>query len=112
MYICNAFSLNMISQDVSTAYLRVRRVSQETARRRLTDAGFVSAVGHEGTAQVLSQRLGMDIPAQRISITLREGQSVIVAQIAGRLPEGTVLSAEQVAGLSVAYYEVTVEAEI
>ena len=51
---------------------------------------IVSCIGHTDTANVLSDILGMEIPVNRMSVTLNDGDVLYVAQlIDGRLPEGS-----------------------
>ena len=53
-------------------------------------AGFVSAVGHPDTAAVLTDMLGKEVKCNRVSISLKPTDTLIVAQIVGgRLPAGT-----------------------
>ena len=84
MYILNAFSLNMI---VGNADVVVREVSQKVAAC-LADA-CDSAVGHADTAAVFSNVLGVEIPCNRATVALRDGDVALVGQYSGpRLPEG------------------------
>jgi len=69
-------------------------LSTEGARRRL-ERGFVSAVGHEATAKVLSRILGVEVPVNRIRIKMEPGDEAVVFRLHERLPEGKVLSAEE-----------------
>ena len=69
-------------------------ITLEDAKRRLT-AGYVSAIGHEGTAKLLSFILGMEIPMNRAQIQMQPGDDAIVFQLLQRLPEGAVLTEEQ-----------------
>jgi len=69
-----------------------KEISKECARRLLDDHNFVSAVGHEATAEVLSRILGVEVPANRIRIKMEPGDKAIVFQLLRRLPEGKILS--------------------
>jgi len=69
-------------------------ITLEDAKQRLK-AGFVSAIGHEGTAKLLSTILGMEIPVNRVQIQMQPGDDAIIFQVLQRLPEGTVLTEEQ-----------------
>lgn len=52
-------------------------------------ADCISAIGHADTARVVSNILNRDVQANRISLTLSEGDTLYVAQLTGgRLPEG------------------------
>ena len=84
MFILNAFSLNMISGN---ADIVVREVSESVAAR-LADA-CVSAVGDADTAAVFSSVLGVTVPCNRATVTLKDGDLALVGQYSGpRLPEG------------------------
>jgi hypothetical protein len=106
LYITNAFSTGMF---VFTAYnlavVRFEKITEKEAKDMLERNIFVSAVGHEGTARVLSERLGQEIKADRKPVSLREvGDCVLICQIAGgRLPEGKILSEEEVRRLPITY---------
>jgi len=95
VYLSNAFSLSMLSfpANISVSEISVDQVKQ------LLGAGFVSAVGHEATAQVLSQKLGIPVQLNRIQLSLKSGDSLIVFQLLFRLPEGKILSEEEIKSL-------------
>ena len=84
MFLLNAFSLNMI---VGNADISVREVSQKVAAS-LAPA-CTSAVGHADTAAVFSHVLGVEIPCNRATVALKDGDLALVGQYSGpRLPEG------------------------
>lgn len=94
----NAFSLNMLGGD---AQLSVTKTTKEVVRELLAD-GFTSAIGHADTAAVVSEDLGLEVPMNRVSITLNPGETLVVAQYKGpRLPEGTTKLPD---GASIEYY--------
>ena len=84
MFILNAFSLNMIEGNVD---LVIQEITKDVAQRLAS--GAVSAVGHADTAAVFSAVLGVEIPANRATVALKEGDVALVGQYVGpRLPEG------------------------
>ena len=84
MFLLNAFSLNMI---VGNADISVREVSVTVAASLAS--GCTSAVGHADTAAVFSNVLGVEIPCNRVTVALKEGDVALVGQYSGpRLPEG------------------------
>ena len=84
MYILNAFSLNMIGGN---ADISVREVSRAIAA--ILASGCTSAVGHADTAAVFSNVLGVEIPCNRATVALKDGDAALVGQYSGpRLPEG------------------------
>lgn len=66
-------------------------LTTEQAKTLLT-SGFVSAIGHESTAKLLSHTLEQDIATNRIQVTLQVGDVAVIFRITQRLPEGKVLT--------------------
>jgi hypothetical protein len=98
IYLSNAFSLNMLNlnPDVPTPVrLFVRPIDLQRVKS-LLELGFESAVGHQSTAEILTNLLGIEVPANRTAIKLRSGDTLFVFQLSIRLAEGQVLSKEEV----------------
>lgn len=93
LYVTSAFSLSMIPSE--GAVIKVRPTSPEDARKLLVTQRWESAVGHEATAKILSEILGVTVPAQRKAIKLQIGDAVLVFQLLQRLPEGKILNEEE-----------------
>jgi hypothetical protein len=86
MKLLNAFSLNMIADF--PVKINVVPISIDEARAAL-ESNLESAVGHEDTAAVFGEQLGLPVPANRVTISLEKGDVVIVGQYRGpRLEEG------------------------
>lgn len=60
---------------------------------------FVSAVGHKGTAQLLSRLLEIEVPENRVEIKMQTGDKAIVFRLGIRLPEGKILTEEELKNL-------------
>ena len=104
MYLLNAFSLNMVSEF--PAEVHVEEVGLEGARKALAD-GFESAVGHTDTAAVFASQLGTKVPANRVKVALKKGETALVGQYRGpRLPEGATTLPE---GATIQWLRVTVK---
>ena len=90
----------VLNVPVLTNYgtFRFRKVTVEEAKKVLA-GGFISAVGHEGTAKVLSELLGIEIPYNRQEIHMKPGDRAVVFRLLRRLPEGVVLSREELLAL-------------
>lgn len=58
--------------------------------------GWQSAIGHESTAQIMSELLGREIPVNRMQYKQQVGDRAIVFKLKGRPPEGKILSAEEI----------------
>lgn len=65
------------------------------AKILLTDR-FVSAIGHPSSAEFLSALLDMAIPVNRIEIAMQPGDAALVLRLKSRLPEGKVLTHEEI----------------
>jgi phage terminase large subunit-like protein len=98
LFLGNAFSLGMLEASSSGLTLRVRPLTLEEVKSLLKE-GFVSAVGHQATADILISLLGTTVPCNRVAIKLAAGDKLIVFQLQVRLEEGKILSAEEVAAL-------------
>jgi hypothetical protein len=71
---------------------RYKEISIVEAQKILKENSFVSAIGHESTAVFLSELLQSDIKANRVSITMQQGDKAIIFQLLTRLKEGQILS--------------------
>lgn len=88
IYLANSFSLQMLNLDELNVLETTPLSLQET--KELLSSGFISAVGHQDTAAVLTTTLGIDVPMNRVNISLSTSDILIVAQLTGgRLPEGS-----------------------
>lgn len=89
-YLGNAFSLGMLDfLDDFTGVLHVDVLSVELAHAWMLEDSWESCVGHQDTADMLSSMLGMAVPMRRVSLSLKPGDRILVAQYSGpRLPEG------------------------
>lgn len=84
--LCNVFSLQMLDLDCANK-VNIRPMSQTETAVRL-EKGFESAIGHESTADVLCNRLKLEVKTNRANIKLDGDTELIVAQfVGGRLPE-------------------------
>ena len=63
--------------------------------KQLLANGFVSVVGHQSTAEIMSQILGITVVYNRQTIFLEPGDQAICFVLKTRPPEGRVLTAEE-----------------
>lgn len=92
----------------SRVKISLRRIDVKAAKQILSE-GFVSAVGHEATAQLLSKVLGIPIPTNRGSVFMEKGDKAVHFFLKQRLPEGVVLGKNELAKLD--YWLVLSEVE-
>ena len=103
-YLLNAFSLSMLPTDTSVI-LSVRGVEVEEVRK-LLGSDFISAVGHESTAELLSNILGVAVKFNRTTVRLEPGDMAVVFQLLGRPPEGRVLTVDELRGIEHRFFVV------
>ena len=60
------------------------------------DDGILSAIGHQSTAEVLTELLETPIAMNRIQFSQDVGQSAIVFKLKGRPPEGVILGRDEI----------------
>lgn len=63
------------------------------AARGFLQPGFESAIGHAGTAEFLSDVLGIDVPVHRRTIHMAIGDVALVFRVIERSAEGVILDA-------------------
>jgi len=104
IYLANAFSLQMLDLNEKIR-VEISPITPEKAKTILS-GGFISVIGHQDTANVVSNILEIKIPMNRISLSLKKEDILIVAQIVGgRLPEG---STTLPAGVQIQFMEVRI----
>ena len=85
-YLGNAFSLQMVAEMPAT--ISVRELTQAEFSIALPQCE--SVIGHPTTAAILSNLFSEEIKTNRISVTLKPGDVLYVAQYSGpRLEEGS-----------------------
>jgi hypothetical protein len=102
--LANAFSLGMLPATTEII-LKVKKVSVEEVKEMLAK-GFESVIGHEPTASFLTRLLGFEIRADRRQITIDANTVLIVFQLLSRLPEGKVLSEQEMSEIKYQFYTV------
>ena len=80
--IVNAFSVNMLDvAENCTVKTLFQRITRAEAACRAAD-GIISAVGHEDTAKVFSAELGVEVPANRATVTITPESGPILLTVA------------------------------
>ena len=112
LYVLNSFSVNLITKlidEMTEVHLVFREIDENEVKELLRENDYISAIGHEGMSSFLSQRLNVEIPFNRVFVSLNKEDSAIVAQLVGsRLPEGSILSREELEKIGVKFYLVKV----
>jgi len=99
LYILNTAIIPVDWNQHNIITVHLRRVSLPEAQELVRAGQFISAVGHEATAQVLSRLLEVHIPFNRAAIFMQPGDEGLHFVLRTRLPEGKVLTEEELRGL-------------
>jgi len=105
LFISNAFSVAMLNS--TDTCVRFQEITLSKVKE-LIGGSFVSAVGHQATADVIAMLTGVEVPVNRVSVSLKEGDQLVVFQLLSRLPEGVILTAEEVQKIPHKWYLVTI----
>ena len=62
----------------------------------MKENGFISAIGHSSTADIMSTLLGLNVECNRITATQEPGQKAIVFKLLSRPEEGKILTLEEI----------------
>jgi len=95
LYILNTLVVPINFDVMNEAVVELKRISVEEAKKIVSKAKWESAVGHEGSAIILSELLGVKIPVERKSVFLKRRDKGLHFFLKKRLPEGAVLSTEE-----------------
>lgn len=90
--------LYLLNSPILTTYgqWRFEPISIQNARQLVVQNDFISAIGHESTAQILSQLLQQPVVCQRISISMQPSDKALVFRFKQRLPDMRELSLAEI----------------
>ena len=95
VYLLNTLIVPVDFSKYPKATVNLEKITIEEAKQLLTNNPFVSAIGHEATAKLLSQLLGINIPVNRVSVFFEPDDIGIHFFLKQRLPEGKILTKEE-----------------
>lgn len=75
---------------------RISDIDLENAITLVTQNQYISAIGHEATAEIMTEILGVKIPFNRIQYKQEVNQKAIVFKLNERPVEGVVLTVQEV----------------
>jgi hypothetical protein len=105
IFLTNAFSPSMLLCPTSNVIFE--KVDIDTAKRFISGRVVQSYIGHEETAKILSQLLGIQVGVNRSMLKITDAQ-LIIFTLNQRLPEGKVLSAQEIEQIGYTIYYVNV----
>lgn len=90
----NAFSLNMLSDFNSNYYLSVRELGFDVFCGIVSD--LENAIGHQGTIDLINTICVTSLKTNRTEVKIGDEAILYVIQVTQRLPEGKVLSKDEI----------------
>ena len=73
-YLTTTFSPAMLGKGINAS---VREISLVEAKKELGSTNWISAVGHEITAEILTVLLGCEVEFNRVNLSLAAGDEII-----------------------------------
>jgi hypothetical protein len=95
LYVLNSLIIPVDFDERYSYTVLLKKIGLREARELLLETKFISAVGHESTAKLLSELLKIDIPYNRIVVKFKPGDMGLHFVLKTRLPEGKILSEEE-----------------
>lgn len=74
----------------------LKDITLEEARKMVLENELDSAIGHDATSKVMTALLGVEVPVNRQMFCQQPGQKALVFKLNGRLPEGKILTVEEI----------------
>jgi hypothetical protein len=95
IYVLNTLVIPIDFERYERVTVKIRKASVEEVRRLLQGNDFVSAVGHQATADLLTSLLQIPVQFNRVAIKAAPGDVLIHFVLKTRVPEGKVLTLEE-----------------
>ena len=80
----------------NTGNYQYRPIDLERAQSIARGRTIESAIGHQATAEILTELLSIPVTVNRVNYSQKQGHSALVFKLKGRVPEGCILSREQI----------------
>lgn len=98
IYLLNSLITPVNFDKTSRAKINLKKINVETAKQILSQ-GFISAIGYQATAQLLSKLLGLRVQSSRNSVFMEKGDKAVHFFLKQRLPQGQVLDETELSKL-------------
>jgi hypothetical protein len=94
----NNYPIALLNTSIATidGTYTLETITLDQAKELIEGKETISAVGHGPTARLMTDMLGIDVPENRIEFEQQPGQTALVFKLNRRLPEGKILSREEI----------------
>lgn len=95
---CNKMKVALFNGTVATTngVYRISDISVEDVKDLIMKNGFISAIGHQSTADIISDLLNIKVSMNRIQFRQQVGQKAVAFKLNERPPEGVILSRDEI----------------
>jgi hypothetical protein len=93
-YVVNSLIIPVDFEQHPQVTVKIRKATVEEVRQLLSH-GFISAIGHQATADLLTTLIGIEIPYNRVTIKAKPGDKLVHFVLRERIPEGKILTLEE-----------------
>jgi len=111
VYVSSSFSTNMLPRDVDNESFLVEfeaaTLDEVKALINARKNDVRSIIGHEATAKLFSELLGVELPLNREDVTLGWYNTLVVGSLGKRLEEGRVLTEEEMKEFPITWWVVS-----
>ena len=94
----NNYPLCLLNTSILTAAgdYKLKDITLEEAKLLVASEEYTSAIGHQSTAEILTELLDTTIPMNRINFEQQVSQKALVFKLHGRPEEGKILAKEDI----------------
>jgi hypothetical protein len=88
----------ILNMSIATAFgsYTYEEITLGEAKALLVGEDILSAVGHESTAEILTELLAVEVKVNRINFVQEVGQKAIVFRAKGRVKEGCIFTRQEI----------------
>ena len=93
-----AMLITLLNTSILTDYgtFEFVAISLAEARKLVRENEIQSAIGHQSTAEILTELLGIKVKTNRFEYSQKTGESALVFKLRTRPPEGKILTGEEI----------------
>jgi len=95
LYLFNTLVIPLDWKLAGSYTVKIKRIDVNQAKQLVNQNQFISAIGHDATAKLLSLLLEIDVPLNRIQVEMKSGDIGLHFVLRKRLAEGQVIKTIQ-----------------
>ena len=90
--------ITILNTSILTVYgtFKFASTTLEEAKKLVLEYEIQSAIGHQSTADILTELLGIEIEVNRMKFLQKIGESALIFKLRSRPPEGKILTCAEI----------------